>query len=63
MRCRDKIEQSAPPGTARGTLYKARRDMTALKIGQRKIDFSDVQKDSLFREWSRVFNNVEEASL
>jgi hypothetical protein len=63
LRVREMIEMSAPPGTERGALYKARRDMTVMKIGSKKIDFSEVKNDKIFREWERVFDNVEQAHI
>jgi hypothetical protein len=63
MRVRDKIEKSAPPGTERGALYKVRRDMTFMEIGGKKIDFSEVKTDKIYREWQRVFDNIEQAHI
>jgi hypothetical protein len=63
MRAREKIEQAAPPGTPRGALYQARRDMTFMQIGAKKIDFSEVKTDKIYGEWQRVFDNVEQAHI
>ena len=59
---RRKINNSAPPGTAKGVFYAVKLNRES---DPRKLDFSNdqVKETNAYKAWLTVFNNAENAVL
>ena len=59
-----KINNSAPPGTAKGTFYNAQINRTVLS-DPRRLDFSndEVKERPAYKAWLKVKNKVEHAEI